>query len=180
MPLLEGLTRDSRRHAGHRALALSRITGDRRHIESYLRSRPPKRRYVPDHSALFRWLLDHGGLDPDQSRKLRSYVLERAGATQVYGALALWRHEGPPAAGELLALLSQYLDDDLFGPVAMDTLAAMGEHARPALPRLRELIDRTTRIPLCNGSEDAEMDGDERLLEAASRTVAAITAPAAP
>ncbi|WP_181923626.1 hypothetical protein [Streptomyces inhibens] len=56
----------------------------------------------------------------------------------------------------------------------------MGEHARPALPRLRELIDRTTRIPLCNGSEDAEMDGDERLLEAASRTVAAITAPAAP
>ncbi|MGP8302908.1 hypothetical protein ACTPOK_34215 [Streptomyces inhibens] len=180
LPLLEGLTRDSRRRAGHRALALSRITGDRRHIESYLRSRPQGRRYVPDHSALFLWLLDHGGLDPDQSRRLRTYVLERAGATQVYGSLALWRHEGPPAAGELLALLSQYLDDDLFGPVAMDTLAAMGEHARPALPRLRELIDRTTRIPLCNGSEDAEMDGDERLLEAASRTVAALTAPAAP
>ncbi|MFE0375563.1 hypothetical protein ACFW1M_08225 [Streptomyces inhibens] len=180
LPLLEGLTRDSRRRAGHRALALSRITGVRRHIESSLRSRPQGRRYVPDHSALFQWLLDHGGLDPDQSRRLRTYVLERAGATQVYGSLALWRHEGPPAAGELLALLSQYLDDDLFGPVAMDTLAAMGEHARPALPRLRELIDRTTRIPLCNGSEDAEMDGDERLLEAASRTVAAITAPAAP
>lgn len=183
LPLLQGLTRDSRHRAGHRALALSQITGDRTHVESYLHSHATERRSLPDHSALFQWLLDHGGLDADQSRRLRTYVFRRPGAMQVHGSLIVWRHEGPAATDDLLAVLPQYLDDDLFGPVAMTTLAAMGHHARPALPRLRALIDRHTRLPLYVGSEDADMRADEHLLETAQNTVAAIahhpTPPAA-
>ncbi|MEV0369684.1 hypothetical protein AB0I10_07640 [Streptomyces sp. NPDC050636] len=180
VPLLESLADDVTWRAGHVSLALSRITGDRAPIERYLhhlRTRAAKRRYVPDHSALFRWLLDHGGLDADQSAQLRTYVFARPSAMRVHGSLALWRHEGPAAAGDLLAVLPQFLDDDLFGPRAMDTLAAMGEHATPALPQLRDLIARNTRIPLNAGSADAEMRGDEQLLESARRTIEAITAP---
>ncbi|USA03893.1 hypothetical protein NCG97_30085 [Streptomyces lydicamycinicus] len=129
---------------------------------------------MSDRSALFDWLLDHGGLTPDQSRQLRDLVLSRPGGMQVFGSRALWRHEGPAVAADLLAVLPQYLDDDLFGPAAMATLAAMGEHARPALPPLRALIGRRTRLPLHAGSEDADMNADEQLLEAARRTVSAL------
>ncbi|MFE7786476.1 hypothetical protein [Streptomyces nigrescens] len=176
VPLLERLTRESRQRAGYRALALSRITGERHFIESALRSPSRLRRYVPDRSALFEWLLDHGGLTPEQSRQLRDLVFTLPSGMQVFGARAVWRNEGPAAAGELLAVLPQYLDDDLFGPVAMTTLAAMGEHARPALPQLRALIDRRTRLPHHAGSDDADMNADEQLLEAARQTVAAVTA----
>ncbi|MEE4423009.1 HEAT repeat domain-containing protein [Streptomyces bugieae] len=176
VPLLTTLTRDSRRRPGHGALALARITGDRAPLETYLRTHPPEgRRPTADHSALFQWLLDHGGLDPEQSARLRGAVLGRGGAMQVRGSLVLWRNEGPPVAAELLAVLPDYLDDDLFGPVAMTTLAAMGPHARPALPHLRALIDRRTRLPLHAGSEDADLRADEQLLEAAERTAAALT-----
>ncbi|MGW2391705.1 hypothetical protein ACWCYK_19705 [Streptomyces lydicamycinicus] len=174
VPLLEGLSRDSRQRAGHRELALSRITGERRYAEAALRAPSRLRRYVSDRSALFDWLLDHGGLTPDQSRQLRDLVLSRPGGMQVFGSRALWRHEGPAVAADLLAVLPQYLDDDLFGPAAMATLAAMGEHARPALPPLRALIGRRTRLPLHAGSEDADMNADEQLLEAARRTVSAL------
>ncbi|MCW7988951.1 hypothetical protein XF35_27850 [Streptomyces platensis subsp. clarensis] len=176
VPLLERLTRESRQRAGYRALALSRITGERHFIESALRSPSRLRQYVPDRSALFEWLLDHGGLTPEQSRQLRDLVFTRPSGMQVFGARAVWRNEGPAAAGELLAVLPQYLGDDLFGPVVMATLAAMGEHARPALPQLRALIDRRTRLPHHAGSDDADMNADEQLLEAARQTVAAVTA----
>ncbi|MFD8548652.1 HEAT repeat domain-containing protein [Streptomyces sp. NPDC059649] len=181
LPLLTTLTRDSRRRPGHGALALARITGDRAPVETYLRTRPWEgRRPTADHSALFAWLLDHGGLDAEQSAQLRDAVLRRRGAMQVRGSLVLWRNEGPPVAAELLAVLPDHLDDDLYGPVAMTTLAAMGPHARPALPHLRALIDRRTRLPLCVGSADADLRADERLLEAAERTVAALTDPTDP
>ncbi|WP_310724171.1 HEAT repeat domain-containing protein [Streptomyces sp. N2A] len=180
VPLLTTLTRDSRRRPGHGALALARITGDRAPVENWLRTRPPQGRRAADHSALFRWLLDHGGLDREQSAQLRAAVLGHPGPMQVRGSLVLWRNEGPPVAAELLAVLPDHLDDDLYGPVAMTTLAAMGPHARPALPRLRALIDRRTRLPLYAGSADADLRADEQLLEAAERTVAALTGPTAP
>ncbi|MFG3119139.1 HEAT repeat domain-containing protein [Streptomyces sp. NPDC048197] len=177
VPLLTTLTRDSRRRPGHGALALARITGDRAPVEACLRTRRPEGRRTADHSALFRWLLDHGGLDREQSAQLRAAVLGRPGVMQVRGSLVLWRNEGPPVAAELLAVLPGYLDDDLSGPVAMTTLAAMGPHARPVLPHLRALIDRRTRLPLYAGSADADLRADEQLLEAAERTVAALTGP---
>ncbi|MFF4287992.1 HEAT repeat domain-containing protein [Streptomyces sp. NPDC001633] len=180
VPLLTTLTRDSRRRPGHGALALARITGDRAPVEAYVRTRRPEGRRTADHSALFRWLLDHGGLDREQSAQLRAAVLGRPGVMQVRGSLVLWRNEGPPVAAELLAVLPGYLDDDLYGPVAMTTLAAMGPHARPALPHLRALIDRRTRLPLYAGSADADLRADEQLLEAAERTVAALTGPTGP
>ncbi|MGW3010451.1 hypothetical protein ACWC9R_16705 [Streptomyces sp. NPDC001219] len=176
VPLLERLTRASRQRAGYRELALSRITGERHHIESALRAPSRLRGRVPDSSALFIWLLDHGGLTPDQSRRLRDLVFARPGGMQVHGALAVWRQEGPAAAADLLAVLPQYLDGEQAGPAAMATLAAMGEHARPALPLLRALLDRRTRLPLCVGSEDADMNADEHLLEAARQTVTALSA----
>ncbi|WP_432144854.1 hypothetical protein [Streptomyces sp. bgisy084] len=54
----------------------------------------------------------------------------------------------------------------------------MGEHARPALPHLRALIGRRTRLPLHAGSEDADMNADEQLLEAALRTVRVVAGQA--
>ena len=86
---------------------------------------------------------------------------------QVRTAGALWRCEGPSAAGELLEQLPKYFDDDVFGPEALRVLAAMGEHARPVLDHLDRLVESRHRVAVYLGDPDAEMRGDESLVAAA-------------
>ena len=79
---------------------------------------------------------------------------------------ALWLHEGPAVADELLTVLPQYLSDDLYGPTALRVLTAMGSHARPILDRLDRFIASRRRAGFNIGDDDTEMRADEMLLAA--------------
>ncbi|MFD0974266.1 hypothetical protein [Plantactinospora endophytica] len=83
---------------------------------------------------------------------------------------ALWLHEGPAAAAQLLEVLPKYLSDDLRGPQALRVLAMMGPHARPILDRLDRSIAARRRTQFGIGDDDAEMRADERLLAATIAT----------
>ncbi|GAA3455681.1 hypothetical protein GCM10018962_75140 [Dactylosporangium matsuzakiense] len=89
---------------------------------------------------------------------------------------ALWLQEGPAAADELLAVLPQYLFDDLHGSQALLVFTAMGSHARPVLDRLDHFITLTRRAGFNIGDDDAEMRADERLLAATITARERITA----
>ncbi|WP_146163930.1 hypothetical protein [Pseudosporangium ferrugineum] len=116
--------------------------------------------------ALLTWLAGHGGLTGRQHEQLRS-LFRRPGLAQVDTAGALWQHEGPTAADELLDLLPRYLSDDLHGRRALPVLAAMGPHARPILDRLDRFIASGHRLPGTIGDDDAELRADEMMLAAA-------------
>ena len=106
------------------------------------------------------WLAERGGLTADQHRLARTgfgdYILN-----QVDVAAALWHHEGPAAAPDLLDVLTSWLNHDYVGPMVLRLFDTMGPHARPALGRLDELIGRRMRISAHIGDPDAEMRADE-------------------
>jgi hypothetical protein len=155
-------------------LALLTITSDRAVAERYLAGRPEHLRRDRVAPALLTWLAEHGGLTGRQHQQLRS-LFRVPGFGQVESAHALWLHEGPAAAAELLQALPQYLADDLLGPKALRVLAAMGSHARPILDRLDRFTTTRHRAGLNIGDADAEMRGDETLLAATIATRKQIT-----
>ncbi|MGC5286232.1 hypothetical protein [Micromonospora sp. DT231] len=83
---------------------------------------------------------------------------------------ALWLHEGPAVAAELLGVLPDYLYDDLCGREALRVLAAMGSHARPVLDRMDRFVASRHRAGMNIGDFDAEMRADEMLHAAAVAT----------
>ncbi|MFG1839569.1 hypothetical protein ACGFH8_14150 [Micromonospora sp. NPDC049175] len=151
-------------------LALLHVTSDRGVADTYLAGRPeqPVRRDGIA-SALLTWLVEHGGLTARQHRQL--WALFRApGFGQLRSAGALWLHEGPAVAAELLGVLPDYLYDDLCGREALRVLAAMGSHARPVLDRLDRFVASRHRAGMNIGDFDAEMRADEMLHAAAIAT----------
>ncbi|MEV4496174.1 hypothetical protein AB0J84_10770 [Micromonospora arborensis] len=121
-------------------LALLKVTSDRAVADQYLAGRPeqPGRRdgIAP---ALLTWLAEHDGLTARQYKQLRS-LFQAPGFGQLTSAGALWLHDGPAVAAELLEVLPDYLSDDLYGRKALRVLAAMGSHARPILDRLDRFV----------------------------------------
>jgi len=146
-------------------LALVKTTSDRAVAEEYLAGRPEEPRRDRIAIALLTWLAEHGGLTVRQHRQLRSLFRVR-GFGQLESAGALWLHEGPAAADELLEALPAYLSNDLYGRKALRVLAAMGSHARPVLDRLDRFAASRHRVGLYIGDDDAEMRADEMLLAA--------------
>jgi hypothetical protein len=151
------------------ALALLTITSDRAVAERYLAGRPEYLRRDRAAPALLTWLAEHSGLTGRQHQQLRS-LFRVPGFGQVESAHALWLHEGPTAAAELLQALPQYLTDDILGPKALRVLAAMGPHARPILDHLDQFTTSRHRTGLNIGDADTEMRADETLLAAAVAT----------
>ncbi|MGC4747057.1 hypothetical protein ACLQ28_15570 [Micromonospora sp. DT201] len=148
-------------------LALLKVTSDRAVAEQYLAGRPeqPGRRdWIA--SALLTWLAEHGGLTARQHKQLRS-LFRGPSFGQLKSARALWLHDGPAVAAELLEFLPKYLYDDLYGRRALRVLAAMGSHARPVLDRLDRLVASRHRAGMNIGDVDAEMRADEMLHAAA-------------
>ncbi|MCX4388837.1 HEAT repeat domain-containing protein [Micromonospora peucetia] len=145
--------------------ALFKITLDRAVAERYLAGRPEELRRGRFAAELLTWLAEQGGLTVRQHRQLRS-LFRVPGFGQVESAGALWLHEGPAVAAELLEVLPTYLSDDLRGPEALRVLAAMGSHARPILDRLDRFIASRHRAGVDIGDFDAEMRADEMLLAA--------------
>ncbi|GAA2706506.1 hypothetical protein Apa02nite_063000 [Actinoplanes palleronii] len=150
----------------HGALfALVQMTSDRAPVDQHLAGLPEALRRGRLAAVLLTWLADHGGLTVRQHRQLRS-LFGTPGPASVDVAAALWRHEGPAAAADLLAVLSEHLADDLLGPKVLEVFAAMGPHARPILGRLDEFITRRHRAGFNVGGPDAELHADETLLAA--------------
>nr|BFE59885.1 hypothetical protein GCM10020063_044110 [Dactylosporangium thailandense] len=145
--------------------ALFRIAPDRAEAERYLAGRPEELRRDRLASQLLTWLAEHGGLTVRQHRQLRS-LFTVPGFEQVESAGALWLHEGPAVADELLAVLPNSLSDDLHRPKVLQVFAAMGSHARPVLDRLDRFIALRRRAAFNLGDEDTEMRADEMLLAA--------------
>ncbi|MCW3820430.1 HEAT repeat domain-containing protein [Micromonospora sp. DR5-3] len=145
--------------------ALLKVTSDRAVAERYLAGCPEELRRGRFASELLTWLAEHGGLTVRQHKQLWS-LFRVPGFEQVESAGALWLHEGPAVADELLAVLPKYLSDDLYGPKVLRVLTAMGSHARPILDRLDRFIASRRRAAFNIGDEDAEMRADEMLLAA--------------
>ncbi|MEU4163471.1 hypothetical protein [Actinoplanes sp. NPDC026670] len=146
-------------------LALLKVTSDRAVAERYLAGRPEQLGRDGIASALLTWLTQHGGLTTRQHKQLRS-LFRVPGSGQLNSAGAIWLHEGPAVAAELLEVLPGYLSDDLYGPKALQVFTAMGSHAGPVLDRLDRFIASRHRAGPSLGSEDAEMRADETLLAA--------------
>lgn len=76
--------------------------------------------------------------------------------------------------------MTPHLGEYTVGEYYLEGLARMGRHALPALPAVTALIDRRTRIPVNDSTQDAEMMLDERLLAAALDARRAIDGDTAP
>ncbi|GAB1692602.1 hypothetical protein [Krasilnikovia sp. M28-CT-15] len=147
------------------ALTLTKITADRAVADEYLAGRPEEPRRGRTSAALLTWLTKHDGITERQRHQLRS-MFRTPGFGQLETAGALWLHEGPTAADELLEVLPHYLYDDLYARKALPVLAAMGSHARPILDRLDQFIASRHRLAVNIGDDDAEMRADEMMLAA--------------
>jgi HEAT repeat protein len=154
--------------------ALLKITSDRTVAEQYLAGRPEELRRGRFASELLTWLAEHGGLTVRQHKQLRS-LFRVPGAQQAESAGAVWLHEGPAVADELLTVLPKYLSDDRYGPEVLRVFTAMGSHARPILDRLDRFIALRRRAGFNIGDDDAEMRADEMLLAATIATREQIT-----
>lgn len=144
--------------------ALLRITGDRSVAEDYLAGRPEELRHGRLAAELLTWLAGHGGLTVRQHRQARSLFRVR-GFAQSEVAGAVWLHEGPAVAAELVAELPQYLTCGVRGHAALRTLIMMGAHARPVLGDLDRFATGRRRSVYYSGSdEDVEMRVDETMV----------------
>ncbi|MGW1467294.1 hypothetical protein ACWCPT_23485 [Streptomyces sp. NPDC002308] len=130
---------------------------------------------------IFGALLDAGPLSFRQAAQLYNLTFRWPGRMQAACAPLWLRHAGPSALSRLLGVMTPMLDDYIRGEEYLAALAPMGDAARSALPAVTALIDRRTRIPVNDTTEDAEMARDEALLAAALATRRALTyAPDAP
>ncbi|MFD6426506.1 hypothetical protein, partial [Streptomyces sp. NPDC060198] len=124
---------------------------------------------------VFGALLDAGPLSFRQAAQLYGLTFRRPGRMQAACAPLWLRHAGPSAAPRLLGLMTPLLDDYAWGEEYLAALAGMGGAALPALPAVTALIDRRTRIPVCDSTRDAETARDEALLAAALVTRRSLT-----
>ncbi|GAA2580931.1 hypothetical protein GCM10010435_67930 [Winogradskya consettensis] len=144
--------------------ALLTITSDREVADRYLAARPEQPHRGRAASAMLTWIAEHGhaGLTARQHRQLRS-LFGVPGAGQVESARALWMHEGPGVAAELLEVLPEYLSDDVYAPEVLRVFAEMEPYARPVLDRLDRWVAGRRRAGFHIGDADAAMRTDERV-----------------
>ncbi|GGN64209.1 hypothetical protein GCM10010112_24180 [Actinoplanes lobatus] len=143
--------------------ALVEITLDRASADRYLANCPERLRHGGLAMDLLNGLAGNGGLTPRQHRQLRS-LFETSGSTQVGTAAALWLHEGPAAAEELLEVLPEYLSDHRHAFTALKVFTAMGPHAGPVLDRLDRFVAARRRARFTTGDREVAMRADEALL----------------
>lgn len=170
IPLLEHIiTTEPDTSIAHEArFAIVQITGERARAEAYVDECTANgRRRVGGLVRLLTWLADNGGLTTRHASLLRE-MASRPRRAHPGTFAVLWRHAGATAADQVLAVLPEYLDDDLFGPLAARVLGEMGALARPALPALDALLSRTIRVSVHIGDVDAEMRADELIVAAAA------------
>ncbi|MEV6671405.1 hypothetical protein [Streptomyces sp. NPDC051162] len=160
--------------ADHASMTVLRLTGDRGRAERCFEDAvgQPRRRAFA--ASLLEWLAGHGGLSPRQSAHLRE-LTDRPRRLHPRLLGALWKHSGTAAARVLLDTLPRYLDDDAYGAYACSVLTDMGREAAAALPALRAVAERRTRLPLYLGDFDRETRADECLAAAARDAHAHIT-----
>ncbi|GAA1359220.1 hypothetical protein [Streptomyces beijiangensis] len=145
-----------------------RVDVDRDAAEAYLAARPVEGRLPPQ---MFHALLDHGPLTGRQAAQLTHQVFTRPSFAQARNARAWWRHAGVASAPALLPLLPQYFDDTaLMGLDVLECLAAMGRHAVPVLGELDAFLGREWIAVRHRGSEEADLQADELVVEAALLT----------
>ncbi|MEU1193184.1 hypothetical protein [Streptomyces sp. NPDC005859] len=116
---------------------------------------------------IFGALLDAGPLTFRQAAQLYNLTFLRPGRMQAVCAQLWLRHAGPAVLPRLLALMTPHLGEYTVGEHYLEGLARMGRQALPALPAVTALIDRRTRLPVNDSTQDAETMIDERLLAAA-------------
>lgn len=182
VPLLERLIAEETGtwEADHALMTVIRLTGDRSRAERCFEDAvgQPRRRAFA--ALLLEWLAEHGGLSPRQAARLRE-LTDRPRRLHPRLLGALWKHSGTAAAGVLVDILPRYLDDDAYGAYACSVLTGMGREAAAALPALRAVTERRTRLPLYLGDFDREVRADERLAAAAREAhahIASLTDPA--
>ena len=141
---------------------------------AYLAARPIGVGRLHEAPAVFGALLDAGPLTFRQAAQLYNLTFRRPNASQAWCAPLWFRHAGPSALPRLLELLTRNLQDQAWGEDFLAALAALGPHARPALPALAALIERRSRIPSNDSTRYGETVIDESLLAAAIRTRARI------
>ncbi|MEY9947546.1 HEAT repeat domain-containing protein [Kitasatospora sp. GAS1066B] len=177
VPLLDRLTAQpgpNQRTRDHAFLSLIRITQDRALAERSLDAVAENSRHLVQAVNLLEWLIDNGGLASTHAEYLWSRVREpRHLHPHLFGVL--WKHAGQEAADPILATAPHYLGDDMFGPYTCALLTDLGPAAAPALPALREVIDRQVRLPMYIGDSDRELRADERITDAARQAHAHIT-----
>lgn len=146
--------------------AIVQSTGERARAEAYVdECTANSRRRAGGLVRLLTWLADNGGLATRHASLLQEMASHPRRAHPGTFAV-LWRYAGAAAADQILAVLPDYLDDDLFGPLTARVLGEMGALARPALPALDALLNRTTRVSVHIGDFDAEMRADELIVAA--------------
>ncbi|MFI6982615.1 hypothetical protein ACIBSV_28980 [Embleya sp. NPDC050154] len=160
--------------AQHAALALIRITGDRRLAEARLDALESVIRRPRQAVVLLEWLVDNGGLSPRHSAALWSMA---ADPDRTYARVLepLWRHAGAAALPVLLASLPRLLDADVYASSVYRLLDEMGAAAAPLLPALDTIVDSPERPPLLDDDRD-RIRLDEALVERARAARARIAA----
>ncbi|MYS79096.1 hypothetical protein [Embleya scabrispora] len=148
----------------HAVFAARRPPGGRSDVEPWLAEQPidvvESRRRVG--RALI-GLMACGGLTERQGRQAMA-LFESESVLKYELAGVVWRLRGAvdaDIAERLVAELSAVAGDQYVGAHALPVLADMGRHAVGALPRLTALIEDRRRLPVDDGSAEAEIRFDE-------------------
>ncbi|WP_327251195.1 hypothetical protein [Streptomyces sp. NBC_01244] len=171
LPLLDSIPENGPgTRAGHTAMALIRISGDRRRAEETLGRLGDRPRDIALAARILEWLADNGGLEPHHLARLGENT---ADADRAHPRLlaTLWLHAGDEPTGPSLDAFLDHVVRDGFGPYVCRILAVLGPAAAPALPTLRAAAEQRVRIPMYLGDQDQEMREDERLAEALRDTL---------
>ncbi|MCX4776316.1 HEAT repeat domain-containing protein [Streptomyces sp. NBC_01264] len=166
LPLLDSIPENGPgTRAGHTAMALIRISGDRRRAEETLGRLGDRPRDIALAARILEWLAGNGGLEPHHVARLRERT---ADAERAHPRLlvTLWLHAGDEPTGPSLDAFLNHAVRDGFGLYVCQVLGALGPAAAPALPTLRAAAEQRVRIPMYIGDCDQEMREDERLAEA--------------
>ncbi|WP_405495967.1 hypothetical protein [Streptomyces sp. NBC_00096] len=179
LPLLDAIPANGPgTRGGHTAMALIRISGDRRRAEGVLARLDDRPRGIVVAARVLEWLSANGGLEPHHVARLRENAA-RGDSAHPRLLATLWQHAGDEPAGPALDGFLAHLVRDGFGPYVCGVLAALGPAAGPAVPALRAAAEQRVRVPMYTGDEDRDMREDERLAGAVRRTLRRI-GPAGP
>ncbi|MFF3213129.1 hypothetical protein ACFYYB_20945 [Streptomyces sp. NPDC002886] len=171
LPLLDSLPENGPgTRGGQTAMALIRISGDRRRAEETLGGLGDRPRDIDLAARILEWLADHGGLEPHHLSRLRANA---ADAERAHPRLlaTLWLHAGDEPTGPSLDAFLDHVVRDGFGLYVCRVLGSLGPAAAPALSTLRAVAEQSVRVPMYFGDQEEEMREDERLAEAVRNTL---------
>jgi len=177
VPIVERLLADDAKGfwAAPGVLALVKITGDRGRAEQLLdnyMAELPERHATRRMSGQFpaqilAWLFENGGLAERHVEFVHQLARAEPRRVNPRALAVLWRSRGAEVANLVRATLVDYLDDDIWGPLACEIFTEMGADAVAVLPALDKIIERRHRLGFHIGDFDAELRADEQILAAA-------------